>query len=447
MSGSLQQYLDLYDANRDAIHAASAPAFNALRDIVRPTLNGRQLPSLHDEGYEKTSLDQMFAPDFGLNIARVNLPVDIAEAFRCDVPNLSSLLAIVANDAFVPSSTLTKNLPDGVKVMSLRQALIDIPQAADLYGTIAPTTDIAVALNSLLVQDGVYIQIDKGVRLEKPLQIVNIFACQTPLMAARRILINAADDSAANILICDHSQGDSKYLSCQVVEVACNRGSNIQIYDIEESSPNTSRCNRVYVRQLDQSHFLANATTLLNGSTRNDFNISIQGQHAVTGLYGMAIGSGSQHIDNSSSVVHAAPHSTSNQLFKYVLDEKATGAFEGGIEVTPQAPFTEAFQSNNNVLASVDARMHTKPQLLIYNDEVKCSHGATTGQLDNAALFYMQTRGIPQAEARTMLMQAFMIDVIQTVQVEGLRDRLRHLVEKRFAGSLASCSTCASCKP
>ena len=125
-----------------------------------------------------------------------------------------------------------------------------------------------------------------------------------------------------------------------------------------------------------------------------------------------------------------------------MLDDKSTGAFEGSILVAPNAKYTEAYQSNRNLLASTSAKMHTKPQLVIYNDDVKCSHGATTGQLDSAALFYMRARGISEKEARMMLMQAFMVDVIDTVRMEGLRDRLRHLVEKRFYGQHMLCGEC-----
>ena len=131
-------------------------------------------------------------------------------------------------------------------------------------------------------------------------------------------------------------------------------------------------------------------------------------------------------------------------MFKYVLDERSTGAFEGSIEVCHGSRFVEAYQSNRNILASKDARMHSKPQLLIYNDDVKCSHGATTGQLDEKAMFYMQTRGIPREEARRMLMQAFMADVIDTIALEPLRDRLRHMVERRFAGEKAGCRDCGA---
>ncbi|MDE5635454.1 MAG: SufD family Fe-S cluster assembly protein, partial [Muribaculaceae bacterium] len=196
--------------------------------------------------------------------------------------------------------------------------------------------------------------------------------------------------------------------------------------------------------QHDRSNVAIGGMTLHNGVTRNEYRVTIIGDECECHLDGMAVASGSQHIDNSSDVRHAACRSTSRQLFKYVLDDQSTGAFEGSIVVEPGARFTEASQTDRNILASRGARMHTKPQLLIYNDDVKCSHGATTGQLDDRALFYMQSRGIPREEARMMLMQAFMTEVVDTVRVESVRDRLRHLVERRLAGYDAHCNDCGA---
>lgn len=441
---ALTQYIELFDSNRAMVEEGSSAAMNRLREAARTALSEAHLPQRGDEGFEKTSINDMFAPDFGVNIARVNLPVDVAATFRCDVPNMSTLLALVANDKFVPTDSLLRNLPGGVTVCSLSQALADKDsRAAEFYGKVAPLTDASAALNTLLAQDGVFIHIADGVELERPIQIVNILSSTTPLAAFRRVLVVAEEDSAASILLCDHSRNDgSAYLASQVIEVVTLAGSRIDFVDIEESSAVTARYNQLFVNQHTGSSFRATTATLLNGTSRNDFNIYVGGDRCSTGLYGMAIGGGNQHIDNSSSVIHCSKHSTSNQLFRYVLDDRSTGAFEGGIEVAPGAVMTEAYQSNNNILASAEARMHSKPQLLIYNDDVKCSHGASTGQLNAEALFYMQTRGIPAAEARTMLMQAFMVDVINTVSLEGVRDRLRHLVEKRFDGSLGLCASC-----
>ena len=162
-------------------------------------------------------------------------------------------------------------------------------------------------------------------------------------------------------------------------------------------------------------------------------------------LYGMAMANGRRHIDNHTVVRHAAKGGRTDELFKYVLDENSVGSFSGLIQVCPGAEKTEAYQSNKNICASEGARMYSKPQLIIDCDDVKCSHGSSTGQLDQQALFYMRQRGIPEHEARLMLMQAFMNDVIAGVRMEALKDRLRHLVESRFAGNnSASCRSCSS---
>lgn len=446
---SLKQYTDLYINNRDAINACSAAPLNALRPAALEALNGRELPDSRVEGFEKTSVDAMFAPDFGVNINRVNIPCDIASAFKCGVPNVSSLLAVVVNDSFVATAPLLKNLPAGVTVTSLAKAAADSPELVGrCYGSVAGLDSPGTALNTLLAQDGVFIHIDKGIHLDKPIQIVALSSAPVPMMSVRRLLIVAEPDSEVTILTCDHAMTPSvPSLASQVIEIIAGKGSRVDLYDIEETGSASTRYSQIYVSQESGSNLALGSMTLRNGSTRNEFEIAINGDHCESHISGMAIGSGVQHIDNSSSIIHRAPSSTSRQLFKYVLDDKATGAFEGSIEVTPEAPFTEACQTDRNILASADARMHTKPQLLIYNDDVKCSHGATTGQLDEQALFYMRSRGIPLDDARMMLMQAFMTEVVDTIRVEALRDRLRHLVERRLAGLDASCSECAvGCK-
>lgn len=442
---ALQQYLDLYASQRGAIDAHSAGVMNALRPAALAELErvGR-LPERGEEGFEKTSVNRMFSPDLGVNVNRVNIPVDVAASFRCDVPNISTLLGVVVNDQFVPSATLLRNLPKGVTVCSLKQAAEQRPElVGKYYGQAARLSDAGVALNTLLAQDGVFIHVPAGMVLEKPIQLVDIFNSPSPLLAARRVLVVAEADSRCAILKCDHTQGrDTDYLSSEVVEIFTERGAGVDWYDLEESTPLTSRYTQFYAQQQEASELTLCAVTLFNGSTRNEFHIDILGDHTQTRLNGMVIASGSQHIDNWSYMRHAANAGHSNQMFKYTLDDDSTGAFEGTIEVCHGARFVEAYQSNRNILASPKARMHTKPQLLIYNDDVKCSHGATTGQLDDNALFYMRQRGIPDKEARVMLMQAFMVEVIDAISLPSLRDRLRHLVECRFSGGHAGCHTC-----
>lgn len=443
---SIRQYTDLYDANRDAVCAQSGAPLNALRDDARRVLGseGAALPTRRTEGFEKTSIEDMFAPDYGVNVNRVGIPVDVAATFRCDVPNLSTLQATVVNDKFVPSASLDERLPSGVRFMSLAAASREMPALIErYYGRLAPSADESVALNTMLAQDGVLIYVPRGVRMERALQLVNIFSSPAPLAAFRRMLIVAEDDTALTLMVCDHTQdSEQRYLASQVIELYAGGNARVEICFIEESSPATSRYSRMFVSQSGGSEVSVNNTTLTCGVSRNDFEITLDGERCDCRLSGMAIGSDRMHIDNDTAIIHRAPRCRSNQLFKYVMDGESEGAFEGSITVTPEAPYTEAYQSDRNLLASDRARMHCKPQLIINNDEVKCSHGATTGQLDEDALFYMRSRGIPGDEARRMLMQAFMVDVIETVTIQGLQERLRHLVDRRFSGSLGNCETC-----
>lgn len=444
MDNALKQYIDLYKGNKDEIDGNSAHALNQLREDALHTLENGELPTRRTEGYEKTSIQDMFAPDYGVNISRVNIPIDVASSFKCDVPNLSTLLGFVLNDSFHPTSKLESKLPEGVLFTSLRLAAIEHKEIVErYYGSIAPLGDTGVALNTLLAQDGVFIYVPKNVHLDRPLQLVNIFSAPVAMAAFRRVLVILEEGAQMQLIVCDHTQNtDTDFLASQVVEVVVGEHASFEACAIEESSARTSRFSKLFISQHEGSQVKFNSTTLTCGNTRNEFVIDLVGQHCDTHLAGMAIGSDKMHIDNDSAINHREPRCKSNQLFKYVLDDESTGAFEGSILVSPGSQFTEAYQSNRNILASTSARMHCKPQLEIYNDDVKCSHGATTGQLDNDALFYMRTRGIPEAEARTMLMQAFMIDVIETVNIPGLQERLRHLVERRFAGTLGNCSSC-----
>ena len=442
----MRQYIDFYNSQRDNISAHSSQLMNSHRAEALEVVERVPLPRKGSENYEVSDLPAMFAPDFGINVNRVDIPIDVADTFRCDVPNLSTHIYFLLNDAFLAGKSSGVSMPSGVIVDSLCRASQLYPDlVGQYYNTIAPHDNAQVALNTLLAQDGVFVYIPDGVVLDKPLQFVNIFNSAKPLMGNRRWLIVMGSDSNARMLLCDHTQNkECEFLNNQVMEVVLGENATLDIYDIEESSSLTGRVSSLWARQATGSNLLVNGITLVNGTTRNDMSVDIVGEHCETHLLGMAICNEHQVIDNHTFIAHNTPRCTSNELFKYVLDNEARGAFTGKILVKKGADKVEAYQSNKNVLASELAKVHTKPQLEIYNDDVRCSHGATVGQLDKNALFYMQARGISLTEARTLLMQAFMSDVIAEVRLESLRDRLRHLVEKRFYGQLALCRDCAA---
>lgn len=445
MNASLQ-YIELYKAHSAQINAHSAAPMNRLREQALKVLLSTPLPHKGDEGYENFSLSEAFAPDYGINILRRPVEAKDVDSFTCLIPKVSSLNAAVLNDTLAPSAYMQRHMPGGVTVCTIAEAATRLPGVVEkYYGTIAPIERPEVALNTLLAQEGLMIHVAAGVKCDKPIQVTNLFVGDADIMAVRRWLVVMEEGAEAEILVCDHSRNPrARYLSSQVIEAYCAPGSVLQFYDLEESSALTTRVSGFYARQDKGSDLLVNGSTLVGGTTRNDFLIDIIADRCSTSLSGMVIASGHQLTDNASLIIHRSCRSTSSQLFKYVLDDEARGAFEGSIKVEEGATYTEAYQSNRNLLASQGARMHTRPQLEIYCDEVKCSHGATTGQLDERALFYMRSRGIPEAEARTMLMQAFMMDVVDTVRLEGLRDRLRYLVEKRLSGRKVLCADCSA---
>ena len=383
-----------------------------------------------------------------MNINRLDIPVNPYDVFRCDVPNLSTSLYFVVNDTFYDKMLPKAHLPEGVYAGGMKNFMDKYPEVASRYYGKAALTgkDAIVALNTMLAQDGFVLYVPRRVVVERPIQLVNVFRSDVDTMANRRILVILEEGAEAKLLVCDHSVDDVKFLATQVVEIFAGEGAFFDYYDLEESSVSTTRFASVHVKQEAESNVLVNGITLNNGLTRNNYYIELNGEHAETTLCGMSILDKEQQVDTYSHITHAVPYCTSNELFKNVLDDQAVGAFSGRILVKENAQKTEAYQTNRNLCATREARMYSKPQLEIYADDVKCSHGMTTGQLDENALFYMQSRGISRDEARMLLSVAFMSDVIDHVRLEALKDRLHKLVEKRFRGELAKCAGCRICK-
>lgn len=443
-----QQYIDLFSQCEDLICRKSAPVLNALRAEAFAHFERLGFPSLQGEDYKYTDVAKAFAPDYGLNLNRLDIPVNPYDVFRCDVPNLSTSLYFVVNDVFYNKELPKAHLPEGVYAGGLMEFARLYPEiAARYYGHGASMEDNAlVALNTMLAQDGFVFYVPRGVVVERPVQLVNIFRSDVDTMANRRLLFIVEEDAEAKLLVCDHSIDDVKFLANQVVEIFAGENAHVDYYDLEESSASTSRFSSLYVRQAGNSNVVVNGVTLTDGLTRNNYYVSLDGEGATLTLSGMSVLDGEQQLDTYSLVSHNVPRCTCNELFKNVLNDHAIGAFSGRILVKEGAEKTSAYQTNRNLCATRECRMYSKPQLEIYADDVKCSHGMTTGQLDDAALFYMQSRGIPREEARMLLSVAFTADVIEQIRLDALRDRLHRLVEKRFRGELAKCEGCRICK-
>ena len=410
---SEQQYIDLYHQARQMIFDHAPEAMNAVRDEAFEAFKAQGFPSKKVERYKYTDMQKLFEPDYGVNLSRLEIPVDPYQAFRCDVPNLSTSLYFVVNDMFFRDDKPKGHLPEGVIIGSLR----DNPGfVADYYAKLAKTSDDAItALNTMLAQDGLLVYVPKNVKVDRAIQVINIF-------------------------------DDRNFLATQVIEAYVGENASLDLYCMEETHHKNVRISNVYIDQQRDSRVNHNVITLHNGITRNKLDLTFSGEGAECQCYGCVIADKQQHVDNNTLITHKATHCTSNELYKYVLDDQSVGAFAGRVLVEHGAQKTTSQMTNQNLTATKEARMYTQPMLEIYADDVKCAHGSTVGQLNDAALFYMRQRGISLEEAKLLLQNAFINEVIDKMQLEPLRDRLHYLVEKRFRGELNKCDGCRLCK-
>ena len=449
---SEQQYIELYQQAREMIFSHAPEAMNAVRDEAFEDFRRQGFPSKKVERYKYTDIQKLFAPDYGVNLNRLEIPVDPYEAFRCDVPNLSTSLYFVVNDMFYRDDKPKGHLPEGVIVGSLRENPHFIEK---YYARLAKTSDDAItALNTMLAQDGMLVYVPKNVKVDRAIQVINILKAtpqnaqrQVPdLMVNRRVLIILEEGAEIKMLFCDHAADDRNFLATQVIEAYVGENASLDLYCLEETHYKNVRVSNVYIDQQANSRVNHNVITLHNGITRNKLDLTLSGEGAECECYGCVIADKEQHVDNNTLITHKATHCTSNELYKYVLDDKATGAFAGRVLVEHGAQKTTSQMTNQNLTATREARMYTQPMLEIYADDVKCAHGSTVGQLNDAALFYMRQRGISLDEAKLLLQNAFINEVIDHMRLEPLRDRLHYLVEKRFRGELNKCTGCKLCK-
>jgi Fe-S cluster assembly protein SufD len=294
--------------------------------------------------------------------------------------------------------------------------------------------------------DGFFIYIPKNFVCEKPIQIIDILTSNKDLSVTQRNMIILEEGSQAQVLICDHTLSPVKFTMNVVTEIHVGQRANLDFCNLQNQHNRASQVAGYYFNQEAGSVLSSNFITLHAGTARNNIFIRMYGKHAENSISGLYLCDKNQHVDNYTFIDHAAADCTTRELFKGVMDDASTAAFTGKIMVRPDAQRTNAYQSNNNLLLTGDAKIYTNPQLEIYADDVKCSHGATIGQLDENALFYMRQRGISREEANILLQYAFAYEVIEKIKLPVLKEQIRALVEKRFRGHLDKCDSCVLCK-
>ncbi len=442
-----EEYIELFEKNRELIDKPCTRKLNDEREKAFISFKAQGFPGIKDENWLHTNVAKKFATDYGMDLARKANTNEVRNSFTCDVPNLKTFKGYIVNDSFVAADNGGKQLPQGVFIGSINSFAESHAELIDrYYNTLAQKGDSVVQFNTSFTQECIVLYIPKNTVIEETIQIVAFLQTNVDILTNRRMLVIMEENSSASLLLCDHSSTDKKSLSTEVTEIFMGRGASLDLYELEETTDSNTRLGNLFVKQEHDSRFNHCNITLTNGFTRNYVEVVLDGEGAETNINGLAIGDKHQHIDNRTLVDHRKGHCTSNELYKYILDEDSTGVFAGKMLIRTDAQQTVSQQTNRNLCLTSCAHMYAQPQLEIYADDVKCSHGSTVGQLDESALFYMQQRGIPADEARHLLMYAFAGEVTDNIKLEALRERLHILVEKRFRGELNHCKRCNLCK-
>lgn len=444
-SGLTLRWMNRFREEEDSLLQHSAGLMNQFRRKALQDFVSQGIPSRKNENYKYTDLQPAFSNDYAIFRRRDHAEFHLNEIFKCDIPQLDSYLMLMQNGWFRSVNSDAVRLPEGVLAASLGKIARGNPELVnDYYARLADSSaDPMVAMNTMFARDGYYLYVPDAMQIKRPIQIINMLQAEEDAFIPQRNLIVVEPGAEVKLIICDHTLNLNNYLNNSVTEIFIGENASVDFYLIQNQHNKTTSVNSVFYRLDRNARLTTQAITLHGGLIRNNLYVTLDGENGEANVHGMAFLDKKQHVDNFTVLEHSKPHCLSNQQFKNVLDNEATGAFSGRIHVQRDAQKTNAYQRNNNLLLTDKAQMQTKPQLIIEADDVKCSHGATVGQIDEDALFYLRARGISEAQARLMMMHAFSYEVIQEIKVEALRDRISELVDKRLRGDVGRCHECA----
>lgn len=418
--------------------APTHPLLERDRAAAREYLQERGLPIYREEDYQYFKIDEWLSKEWQLSSAP-RLTEAEAKAYACRLTYPDVVQAYLIGGKVAPSVE-----GQGYFAGSITKFASKYPEVAERYYNQMPSTKEArlTQLNSLYNEDLFVYYIPEGVHLPSPLHLIHYSSSskdQGQTLTFPRILVIAEAESEATLLFCDHGKHEEATGYIGAIEIYVDRGAKFSYFNIEESSTHSLRVMETHIQQAEDSTVIVDNVTVQNGATRNNFFCDLIGERASIDLDGLGVLDDAKRLDNWCFIRHSSPNCHSDQLFKYTMNDTSIGSFCGRIYVAPDAQKTEAYQNNRNLLLSEQAKMFSKPQLEIYADDVKCSHGMTTGELNEQAIFYMRQRGIPLMEAKLMLTAAFMSDVLEKISYLPLRERLINTIDKRYRGLPASC--------
>ncbi|KAB7730227.1 Fe-S cluster assembly protein SufD [Rudanella paleaurantiibacter] len=427
------QLLAGFRASEERMNGESKSALHQVRRAALQTFETLGFPTIKHEEWKYSNVAGLINKAYELEQPSA---LTAEELDVLQIPNLSGNILYFVNGQYRADLSRIVSPASEVQILSFREAMSEQSEAVGAYfSRLADFQDNAfTALNTAFAFDGVFIRVPDNKTVAEPIVMRFINDAREANVAAQpRNLIIAGRNAEVKVIESYRTLGEQSSFTNTVTEVSVARDARVEYYKVQNDTEQAYHIGTTQVRQADSSLFYSATVTLNGGFVRNNLNIVLDGEHCEAHMYGLYIPNGRQHIDNHTLVDHAKPNSYSNELYKGILEERSTGVFNGKIFVRPDAQKTNAYQSCKNVVLSPDATMNTKPQLEIYADDVKCSHGTTTGKLNEEALFYMQSRGIPKQQAQTLLMYAFAEDVLNKIKIDPIREYLEKVVAQKLA--------------
>lgn len=400
------------------------------------TFNKSGLPTLKLEEWKYTNISSLFDKDYQFANAPQQLNADDLDEIRLAGHEEANELVFV-NGRFIPALSTIRSTESQLIILPLEEAAKGSHQALvkkHLGQSSVYLKDGIHALNTSFIQDGMFILIPRGQQLEQPVYIYHISdARQQNTLSQPRSLIIVEENAKLQLTETYATLGTAESFTNEVLEMVVKENAFVEYYKIQHDGLNASQVGSTHIHQVGKSYVHTVVVSLNGGVIRNNLNLVLDAEGNETHLYGLYLLKGNSHVDNHTLVDNKRPNCFSNQLYKGIADDSATGVFSGRIIVQPDAQKTNAYQSNKNIILSDKATINTKPQLEIFADDVKCSHGCTVGQLDEEALFYLRARGIPKAAAEVLLLEAYAADILAQIKPEPLRNHVAELIYEHLS--------------
>ncbi len=426
------QLLAEFKEVQTSLNGHASEPFNQRRIKAIESFEKLGIPTTKHEEWKYTNTKKLVQNQYNFH-SKSDITVEALKSFG--LPDLKGIVLYFVNGIYHPELSDLNSAEGKVKIMTFKQAQKDAPELLNShYGEYSDEEGEAfTAMNTALANDGIIVHVPENTTVEQPIILRMISDTREENVGSiLRNLIVVGKNAEVKIAESFRTYGDNSTFVNTLTEISVAEDARVDYYKVQDESDNAYHIGTTNVLQKDKSYFYSATVTLNGGFIRNNLNLKLDGEYIESFMYGLYVPNGKQHIDNHTVADHTKPNSVSNELYKGILMDESTGVFNGKIFVRQEAQKTNAYQNCRNVMTSDKATMNTKPQLEIWADDVKCSHGTTTGQLNDEAIFYMQSRGIPKDEAIRLQLLAFAEDVVSQIKIDGVREFLAEKIKEKL---------------